>query len=249
MSEESRQKQCASLSKNTWKLWQHEYWCIPNIDASFVAILEDVLNVSAQPSDPDASLVCFDEKLLVVYGGVREPLPAKPRVPQCSGDEYERLRTANVCVSVKPLAGRRCVGMTNRLTTLDVAQTIHYIVNEVSPEARIIRLVVDNLTTSAVSSLYEAFPPEQAQRIWKQLVVHSTPKYGTWLTLAEIEVSMLERGRLSKRVTRFDHLRQHIEALARERNARGCQIHWHFPCANALAQTHSVYPLQKSKED
>ena len=209
--------------------------------------MEDVLDLYAQPYDPATPLVCFDEKPLVVHGEVREPLPMKPGSPRRFDSEYERLGTANLFVFVEPLAGRRCVEMTDRRTRLDFAQTIRWLVDEVYPDARIIRLVMDNLNTHTVSSLYEAFPPEEAQRIWKRLEVHYTPKHGSWLNMAEIEISIFERGCLSKRVKSFDHLWQHIEALASERNAQRCQIHWRFTCADARAQMHALYPKPTSR--
>ena len=117
---------------------------------------------------------------LVVHGEVREPLPVKPGYAQRSDCEYEPLGTANLFVFVEPLAGRRCVEMTEQRTKLDFAQTIRWLVDEIYPEARVIRLVMDNLNTHTAASLYEAFPPEEAQRIWQRLEVHYTPKHGSW---------------------------------------------------------------------
>jgi hypothetical protein len=121
--------------------------------------MEDVLDLYAQPYDPSAPLVCFDEKPLVVHGEVREPLPVAPGHPQRSDYEYERLGTANLFVFVEPLAGRRCLEMSERRTRLDFAQTIRWLVDEVYPDARLIRLVMDNLNTHAAASLYEACEP------------------------------------------------------------------------------------------
>jgi len=231
------------------KPWQHEQWCIPDVDADFVAAMEDVLDLYAQPYDPTAPQVCFDEKPLVVHGEVREPLPVKPGHPQRQDSEYERLGTANLFVFVEPLAGRRCVELTQQRTRLDFAQTIRWLVDEVYPEARVIRLVMDNLNTHTAASLYEAFPPEEAQRIWHRLEVHYTPKHGSWLNMAEIEISIFERGCLSKRVKSLEHLWQHILTLAAERNAQGCRMHWRFTCAEARAQMHDLYPAPKLKLD
>jgi hypothetical protein len=139
-----------------------------------VAAMEDVLDMYAQPYDPTAPQVCFDEKPLVVHGEVREPLPMKPGQPQRFDSEYERLGTANVFVFVAPQAGLRCVEMTEQRTRMDFAQTIRWLVDEVYPQARVIRLVMDNLNTHPAASLYEAFPPEEAQRIWQRLEVHYT---------------------------------------------------------------------------
>lgn len=159
--------------------------------------MEDVLALYAQPSDPSASLVCFDEKPLVIHAEVREPLPVKPGHAQRSDSEYERLGTANLLVFVEPLAGRRAVELTEQRTKLDFAQTIRWLVDEVYPEARVIRLVMDNLNTHTAASLSEAFPPEEAQRIWQRLEGHYTPKHGSWLNMAEIEIAILERNALS----------------------------------------------------
>jgi hypothetical protein len=156
------------------KQWQHEHWCIPTVDADFVAAMEDVLDLYAQPDDPEDPLVCFDEKPLVVHGEVREPLLVKPGYPQRSDSEYERLGTANLFMFVEPLAGRRCVEMSEQRTRLDFAQTIRWLVDEVYPQARVIRLVMDNLNTHTAASLYEAFAPSEAQRIWQRLEVHYT---------------------------------------------------------------------------
>ncbi len=142
--------------------------------------MEDVLDLYAQPYDPEAPQVCFDEKPLVIHGEVREPLPVKPGHPQRSDYEYERLGTANLFVFVEPLAGRRAVELTEQRTKLDFAQTIRWLVDEVYPEARVIRLVMDNLNTHTAASLYEAFPPEEAQRNGPRLEVHYTPKHGSW---------------------------------------------------------------------
>jgi hypothetical protein len=211
--------------------------------------MEDILDLYAQPYDAGAPLVCFDEKPLVVHGEVREPLPVKADTAQRSDYEYERLGTANLFVFVAPLVGLRCVEMTEQRTRLDFAQTIRWLVDEVYPEVRVIRLVLDNLNTHTAASLYEAFPPEEAQRLWQKLEVHYTPKHGSWLNMAEIEISIFERGCLSKRVTRCDELWQHIVALASERNEQRRQIHWRFTCADARAQMHELYPSPKFKLD
>lgn len=141
--------------------------------------MEDVLGLYAQPYDPTTPQVCFDEKPLVVHGEVRESLPVKPGHPQHSDYEYERLGTANLFVFVEPLAGRRAVELTEQRTRLDFAQALRWLVDEVYPEARMIRLVMDNLNTHTAVSLYEAFPPAEAQRIWQRLEVHYTPKHGS----------------------------------------------------------------------
>ncbi len=211
--------------------------------------MEDVLNLYAQPYDETAPVVCFDEKPLALHADVREPLPVTAGHPQRHDYEYERLGTANLFVFVEPLAGFRAIEMSEQRTKLDFAQTMRWLVDEVYPDAQRIRLVMDNLNTHTAASLYEAFPPAEAQRIWQQLEVHYTPKHGSWLNMAEIEISIFERGCLSKRVKSPERLWQHVVALACERNAHRCRIHWRFTCADARAQMHELYPSPKFKLD
>jgi hypothetical protein len=211
--------------------------------------MEEILDLYAQPYDERRPLVCFDEKPLVLHADVREPLPMTPGHAQRHDYEYERLGTANRFVFVEPGAGYRAVEMTEQRTRLDFAQTIRWLVDEVYPDAPVIRLVMDNLNTHTAASLYEAFPAEEAQRIWQRLEVHYTPKHGSWLNMAEIEISIFERGCLSKRVKSVDHLWQQIVALASERNAHRCRIHWGFTCAEARSQMHHLYPSPKFKLD
>ena len=211
--------------------------------------MEDVLDLYAQPYDPTAPQVCFDEKPLVIHGEVREPLPVKPGHPQRSDYEYERLGTANLFVFVEPLAGRRAVELTEQRTRLDFAQAIRWLVDEVYPEARIIRLVMDNLNTHTAASLYEAFPPEEAQRIWQRLEVHYTPKHGSWLNMAEIEISIFARGCLSRRVASMQDLRQRIATLEAERNAQRCTISWRFTSNDARDKLHDLYPVINNQLD
>jgi transposase len=219
------------------------------VDAEFVAAMEDILHLYAQPYQKSKPLVCFDEKPLVVHGEVCESLPPKPGIPRRSDYEYERLGTANLFVFVEPLAGFRCLEMSEHRTRLDFAQTIRWLVDEIYPDAERIRLVMDNLNTHKAASLYEAFEPAEAQRIWQRLEVHYTPKHASWLNMAEIEISIFERNCLSKRVKSFEHLWQHIEALTDERNAAQMCIHWRFTCADARAQMHDLYPSPKIKMD
>lgn len=207
--------------------------------------MEDILHLYAQPYETRRPLVCFDEKPLTVHGNVREPLPLKPGVAQRSDYEYARLGTANLFVFVEPQGGFRCLEMTDQRTRLDFASTIRWLVDEIYPDADVVRLVMDNLNTHTAASLYEAFEPAEAQRIWQRLEVHYTPKHASWLNMAEIEISIFERSCLSKRVNDLDQLWQHVEALTASRNARHAQIHWRFTCADARAQMHDRYPSPK----
>src|SRR5579859_4401808 len=228
------QKRYASrLQKNKLKPWQHEQWCIPAVDAEYVAAMEDVLHLYAQPYEKSKPVVCFDEKPLIVHGEVREPLPLKPGAPRRSDYEYERLGTANLFVFVEPQAGFRCLEMTERRTRLDFAATIRWLVDEIYPEAERIRLVMDNLNTHTAASLYEAFEPEEAQRLWQRLEVHYTPKHGSWLNMAEIEISIFERACPSRRMDCMGTLRRRINTLEMKRNTERRTISWQFTTSHA----------------
>ena len=216
--------------------------------------MEDVLDLYEEEYDPRYPTVCLDEKPVVLHAETHpvQPATAGPR-PHGHAErrdyEYVRQGTANLFVLVEPLAGWRHVAVTERRTKADYAEQLRYLADMVYPHAEYIRLVQDNLNTHALAALYEVFPPAEARRLASRFELHFTPKHGSWLNMAEIEISIFERGCLSKRVKSFDHLWQHIEALASERNAQRCQIHWRFTCADARAQMHDLYPSPKIKLD
>ena len=156
-------------------------------------------------------------------------------------------RSVSRCLSGQGICSALTLNMSAWGRRTCLCSSNRWLVDSVYPEARVIRLVMDKLNTHTATSLYEAFPPEEAQRNGPRLEVHYTPKHGSWLTMAEIEISIFERGCLSKRVKSFDHLWQHIVILATERNAGHCRIHWRFTCADARAQMHDLYPSPKIK--
>jgi len=209
----------------------------------FVAAMEDVLALYAMPYDARYPTVCLDEKPAVLHADVRPPLPLAPGHVECRDYEYERRGTANLFVLVEPLAGWRRVSVTERRTKRDYAEVLRYLVEERYPEAECICVVQDNLNTHTAGALYEAFPPKQARRILSRLEFHYTPKHGSWLNQAEIEISIFERGCLSRPVPDSATLQQRVKALEEERNACRATIDWQFTNRQARVKLKKLYPI------
>jgi len=211
--------------------------------------MEAVLDLYAQPYDPAAPVVCFDEKPVVLHADVLPPvLPAPGRVAR-QDYEYERLGMANLLVFVEPLAGTRCLELTDHRTMQDFAHALRWLVDEQYPEARVIRLVLDNLNTHTLAALYATFPPAEARRIAQRVELHFTPKHGSWLNMAEIEISVLARGCLQRRVAGREMVWQHLCVLAAERNAQRRTIHWRFSTHDARFLLRDLYPTLTIKSD
>jgi hypothetical protein len=211
--------------------------------------MEDVLDLYEEEYDPRYPTVCFDEKLVAPEADVRARVPMRPGQVERIDYEYERLGTANLFFFVEPLAGWRHVEMTARRTKMDYAQCIRWLVNEVYPHAEYIRIVQDNLNTHTPAALYEAFEPAEARRILQRVEFHYTPKHGSWLNMAEIEIGIFTRGCLARRVQSLPELRLRIAALQAERNTQRCTISWRFTCNDAREKLHDLYPVIKNKLD
>jgi DDE superfamily endonuclease len=204
--------------------------------------MEDVLDVYHRPPDPSRPLVCLDEASKQLIGEVAEPVPAGPGQPARVDYEYVRNGTANLFMISEPHAGWRHVEVTDRRTAVDFAEVVRALVEEVYPEAEKVVLVMDNLNTHKLASLYEAFPPEQARRIAERLEVHHTPKHGSWLNMAEIELSVLARQCLDRRIETKEELKREVAAWEDERNGRGVVIRWQFTTADARIKLRRLYP-------
>jgi hypothetical protein len=225
------------------KPWVKKEWCIPPKEAAaFVARMEDVLDVYARPPDPARPLVCFDEGSKELHGEVRPPLPMVPGHPLCYDTEYARHGTANLFLWCAPLLGRRGVTVTDRRTRIDFAHAIRDLVDVQFPEAERIVLVLDNLNTHDPASLYLAFPPAEAKRLWDTLEVHPTPKHGSWLNIAEIELSVLARQCLNRRLPDRAALEREVAAWEAARNAAGGTVDWRFTTADARTKRKRLYP-------
>ena len=211
--------------------------------------MEDVLDLYEEEYDPHHPKVCFDEKLVAPEADVRPPEPMKPGQPQRIDYEYERLGTANLFFFVDPLSGWRHVEMTEHRTKIDYAHCIRWLVDEVYPQADCVRIVQDNLNTHTAAALYEAFPAPEARRILQRVEFHYTPKHGSWLNMAEIEISIFARGCLSCRVASMQDLRQRIATLEDLRNAQRCTISWRFTSHDARDKLHDLYPVVNNQLD
>jgi hypothetical protein len=204
--------------------------------------MEDVLDVYHRPYDAKRPLVCLDEASKQLVGEVVRPLPPEPGRPGRFDFQYARHGTANLFMIAEPLAGRRAVRVTDRRTAKDFAEVLRWLVEEVHAEAEKVVLVTDNLNTHKAASLYEAFPPERARRIAERIEWHYTPKHGSWLNMAEIELSALSRQCLDRRIGRRDELEAAVGAWQAERNQRRVGVRWHFTTADARVRLHRLYP-------
>jgi hypothetical protein len=204
--------------------------------------MEDVLEVYHRPYDEKRPLVALDEASKQLVGEVVQPLPPEPGQPERFDYEYVRHGTANLFMISEPLLGWRHVAVTERRTAKDYAEVLRWLAEEVHPEAETIVLVQDNLNTHTLASLYEAFPPEQARRLAERFEVHYTPKHGSWLNVAEIELSVLSRQCLDRRIDSAEELGREVAAWEEERNERAVEIRWRFTTAEARIKLHRLYP-------
>lgn len=204
--------------------------------------MEDVLEVYHRPYDAQRPVVCMDEASKQLIAEVREPLPAKPGSVAKQDSEYERRGTANLFMAVEPLAGKRTVRVTDRRTKIDWAQFVKLLLLTVYPEAAIVVLVMDNLNTHSMGSLYEAFDPETARALAARLEIHYTPKHGSWLNMAETELSILSRQCLDRRIESRDILTREVAAWEDDRNIRQRRIDWQFTTADARIKLKRLYP-------
>jgi transposase len=204
--------------------------------------MEDVLEVYTRPYDPRFPLVCMDEVSKQVLRDTREPLAMQPGKPERRDYEYERGGVANLFLFSEPLAGKRWVDVTEHRTKVDWAHQIRQLVDERHPQAERIVLVMDNLNTHTPASLYEAFPPQEAKRLADKLETHYTPKHGSWLNMAEIELSVLSRQCLDRRVPDFETLAAEVKAWEQRRNSEECKIDWRFTTDDARIKLKRLYP-------
>ena len=213
------------------------------MSAEFVAHMEDVLDLYAEPYDPKRPVVCFDETSTQLLAETRAPMPPRPGRPQRQDYEYRREGTRNLFLACEPLAGWRHVAVTQRRTMQDFAHQMRWLVDEAYPGIPVVRVVLDNLNTHRTASLYETFPAVEARRIAKRLEFHYTPKHGSWLNMAEIEFSVLSRSCLRQRIPDQETLERQVQALVRERNAAQSIINWRFNTQNARTKLRRLYPF------
>jgi hypothetical protein len=204
--------------------------------------MEDVLDVYTRPRDPKRPLVCMDEISTQVIGEVRSPLPPAPGQPARYDAEYTRKGVCNLFLFFEPLRGYRTVRVTDRRTKVDWAHAIKHVVDVQYPEAEAIVLVMDQLNTHHPASLYEAFAPAEAKRLADKLEIHYTPKHGSWLNMAEIELSILSRQCLDRRIGDRETLREEVAVWQDRRNRCGGTVDWRFTTPDARIKLKHLYP-------
>jgi hypothetical protein len=218
-------------------------WCIPpKQNGAFVWRMEDVLDVYTRPYDPRCPQVCMDETSKQLLREPRASLPPAPGQPARTDYEYERGGVANLFLFCEPLRGRRWVTVTDQRTKVDWAHQIKELVDVRYPDAERIVLVMDNLNTHSPASLYEAFPPAEAKRLADKLEIHPTPKHGSWLNVAEIELSVLSRQCLDRRLPDFATLETEVAAWQDRRNASATTVDWRFTTTDARIKLKRLYP-------
>jgi transposase len=204
--------------------------------------MEDVIEVYHRPRDPECPVVCVDEGGKQLVGDVREPLPVRVGSPAKEDYEYVRNGVANLFLAFEPLAGRRVVEVTPRRAAVDFARFLRHLLDVVYPSARKVVLVTDNLNTHGTGSLYEAFDPAEARRLAERIEWHYTPKHGSWLNMAEIELSVLARQCLDRRIPDRKVLAREVAAWEARRNAAGVRADWQFTTADARVKLKRLYP-------
>jgi hypothetical protein len=204
--------------------------------------MEDVLAVYSRLLDPAAPVVCMDEKPYQLLDHARDPIPAAPHRDLKEDSEYVRRGTCSIFVWVEPLAGRRRVTAREHRTRLDWAAEIDQLLTRDYPHAEKVVLVMDNLNTHSIGSLYEAFEPAKAFALAQRLEIHHTPKHGSWLNIAEIELSALTRQCLDRRIADLDILNTELTAWQNTTNTDQRQVNWHFTTTNARTKLRHLYP-------
>src|SRR5215475_8143925 len=238
----SRETVRRRLKENQLKPWQQDMWCIPQVDGSYVARMEDVLDLYAETADPKRPVVCFDESPTQLIGEVRQPIPATPGQLERYDCEYRRNGTANLFVFLDAHQPWRTVKVTDTRTACDFAQCMRELVDVDYPEAKLIRVVLDNLSTHSAGALYEAFPAPEAHRILQRLEFHYTPKHASWLNMVEIEIGVLRGQCLNRRISERKKLVSEIDAWQKQRNEARARIKWMFTVERARTKLARAYP-------
>lgn len=204
--------------------------------------MEDVLDLYHEPYDSLRPVICMDETSKQLVEELRIPIPARPGHPRRVDYEYERKGAANVFMFSEPLRGWRWAPVTERRTRVDWANAVRELLEVYYPFAEVVRLVMDNLNVHSIASLYEAFEPETARRLIRRLEIHHTPKHGSWLNVAEIELKALQVQCISRRIANLATLRREVTAWEQERNRRTVAVDWHFTTPDARIKLKHLYP-------
>ena len=230
------------LGEVAFKPWQEKMWCIPKVDAEFVARMEDVLELYGQHLDPAQPVVCFDETPRQLIGEARVPVAAQPGKAARVDYEYVRNGTANVFMFIDAHRPWRHAKVTDRRAAADFAECMRDLVDRHYPDAERIRVVLDNLSTHSAASLYNTFPPEEARRVLRRLEFHYTPKHASWLNMVEIEIGVMVRECLDRRIPDKATLVSEVAHWERRRNAEHARIKWIFTVERAREKLGRAYP-------
>jgi transposase len=230
------------LDENDLKPWQRKMWCIPKVDAEFVARMEDVLDLYTTKPAAGTAVVCFDETPRQLIGEARVPALPEPGRTARWDYEYRRNGTANVFMFLDAHGAWRHAKVTARRTAVDFAECMRDLVDVHYPQCARIRVVMDNLSTHSAGALYEAFAPEEARRILRRLEFHYTPKHASWLNMVEIEIGVLVAQCLDRRIPDMPMLIREVAAWTRDRNASGAKVQWMFGVQKAREKLGRAYP-------
>jgi transposase len=244
----SRETVRRRLDDNDLKPWQKKMWCIANVDGEYIARLEDVLDLYAEPHDPKRPVVCFDESPIQLIGEVRVPITPKPGKRYRYDSEYKRNGTANLFVIVDANRSWRKVVVTDRRANQDFALRMRDLADIDYPDADKVRVVMDNLSTHTAAALYQTFPGAEARRVLRRLEFHYTPKHASWLNMVEIEIGVMRRQCLDCRIDSRTRLETKVRAWERRRTASGARIRWMFSTDQARLKMAKSYPTPSIKE-
>jgi len=244
----SRETVRRRLAENHLKPWRKDMWCIPKVDAEYVARMEDVLDLYAEPADPKYPVVCFDESPTQLIGEVRPAIPARPGKLERYDCEYKRNGTANLFVFLDAHRPWRHVKVTDRRAAEDFATCMRDLVDIHYPKAKRIRVVLDNLSTHSAAALYQALPAPEARRILRRIEFHFTPKHASWLNMVEIEIGVLRSQCLDRRIDCRQMLVREIAAWQRRRTDSGARIKWMFSTDHARTKMRRAYPKPTANE-
>ena len=244
----SRETVRRRLAENDLKPWRKDMWCIPQVDGEFVARMEDVLDLYAEPPDAKRPVVCFDESPTQLIGEVRQSIPARPGQLERYDCEYKRNGTANLFVFLDVHRPWRKIKVTDSRTGVDFAVCMRDLTDVYFPKAKLIRVVLDNLSTHLAGTLYRAFPPDEARRVLRRLEFHYVPKHASWLNMVEIEIGVLRSQCLDRRIATKTQVESEIAACERQRNAAAARIKWMFTTDKARTKIGRVYPTPTFKE-
>lgn len=244
----SRETVRRRLGENQLKPWRKDMWCIPRVDAAYVAAMEDVLDLYNETPDPSRPVICFDESPKQLIGETRTPVPARPGQLRRIDYEYRRNGTANLFVFVDAHRPWRKVKVTSRRTAADFAACMRELSDVHFPDADRIRVVLDNLSTHTPAALYSSLPAEDARRILRRIEFHYTPKHASWLNMVEIEIGVLQRQCLSRRIPDRDTLEAEIAAWEQQRNDSQARINWMFTTEKAREKLAKAYPKTDTSE-